>query len=163
MIDTSICDTESCAIDQNGQHPILRDGFDFDRVGKRIGKYEVTVSSNSSIKELRNIGDAIVTMNGPISDLERQRQNCIVERGRYLTHASAIPLAFLTDIWSNFISSVFLVGGAQFIEGKRSTNFNEGVIDTFTSQNDIMLSVFSLPFALLIAIECGEASNDISG
>lgn len=67
-------------------------------VRQQIHKREVAVTANGGIKKLRHIHRALLAVQRPLLDLQRQRQRGVVERRRHLTHSAAVPEAVRADI-----------------------------------------------------------------
>lgn len=77
------------AAKQHRQHAVLRGCVNLHPVRQQIHKREVAVIAHGGIKKLRHIHRALLAVQRPLLDLQRQRQRGVVERRRHLTHPAA--------------------------------------------------------------------------
>ena len=94
------------AAKQHRQHAVLRGCVNLHPVRQQIHKREVAVIAHGGIKKLRHIHRALLAVQRPLLDLQRQRQRQrgVVERRRYLTHPAAVPEAVRADIRRKLIA-----------------------------------------------------------
>lgn len=92
------------AAKQHRQHAVLRGCMNLHPVRQQIHKREVAVIAHGGIKKLRHIHRALLAVQCPLLDLQRQRQRGVVERRRHLTHPAAVPEAVRADIRRKLIA-----------------------------------------------------------
>ena len=92
------------AAKQHRQYTVLRGCVKLHPVRQQIHKREVAVIAHGGIKKLRHIHRALLAVQRPLLDLQRQRQRGVVERRRYLTHPAAVPEAVRADIRRKLIA-----------------------------------------------------------
>ena len=90
--------------EQHRQHAVLRGCMNLHTVRQQIHKREVAVIAHGGIKKLRHIHRALLAVQRPLLDLQRQRQRGVVERRRHLTDPAAVPEAVRADIRRKLIA-----------------------------------------------------------